>query len=255
MKNDSANKTISNITFSNRHAKKLIFLLAALLIIVLVVVISLTTEKLHVGYSDNTNYFSESASNSANVEAEGGFIRFMIRLLVGDSHTTRDIAEYGNYSGHMEFEQEGMFSTLDIFPKELPPAATVKDYYYFCNNGMIRGLFDNSYQLYLVCTYTEDDFELEKNRLTSITRTSYNNEERKPIITNEGFKYPAIITLFGYKNSFEYALLDEEARTIAYVFAQSMGIENSVVPLKYRPSGFKPPENVLNEWGSFAIYK
>jgi hypothetical protein len=175
---------------------------------------------------------------------------FMVKLFKGDSYITRDIAEYGNYSRHMEFEQEGMFGLLEIFPKELPPSATVKDFYYFCNNG---GLFDNSYQLYLVCAYGEDDFTQEKERLLSI-EIAFRDEVHKPIVTDEGFGYPAIITIFGYKESFEYALLDETTRTIVYVFVQSMGIDKSIVPSEYRPQGFRIPTEELNEFGNYLMY-
>ncbi|MCL2321850.1 MAG: hypothetical protein FWC47_07065 [Oscillospiraceae bacterium] len=68
----------------------------------------------------------------------------MIRGFIGESYSTRNIAEYGNYSGHIKGEENGFFTSLKIFPKELLPSATVEDYYYFCNNGAL----DNSYQIY-----------------------------------------------------------------------------------------------------------
>jgi len=172
-----------------------------------------------------------------------------MKVIVGDSYTTRSIGEYGNYSGHIEMEQEGFFSLLEIFPNELPPSATVKDYYYFCNNGLI----DNSYQLYLLCSYDQEDFESEKERLESIELT-FRDEVHMPTITDTGFQHRAVVTVFNDQDSFEYALIDEETETIAYVFAQSMGIQESVVPAQYRPQGFKPPENALTEWGSYNIY-
>ena len=177
-------------------------------------------------------------------------VKIAKQIIIGDSYTTRDIAKYGEYSGHIEFEQEGFFSLLEIFPKELPPSATVEDYYYFCSNG---GLFDNSYQLYLVCSYEKDDFVREKERLESLELT-FRDEVHKPTITDTGFKYRAVVTIFNDQNSFEYALIDDETRTIAYVFAQSMGIKESVVPLQYRPQGFKLPQNALTERGSYNIY-
>ncbi len=170
--------------------------------------------------------------------------------LAGASYETKNIDEYGNYSGHIESEQTGFFSLLEIFPKELPPSVTVKDYYYFCNNGLL----DNSYQLYLLCSYNKEDFNIEKERLESI-ELIFNNKDQKPIITDTGFKYPAVVTIFNDQNSFEYALIDDETGTIAYVFAQSMGIKESVVPSQYRPQGFKPPQNALTEWGSYNIYR
>lgn len=170
--------------------------------------------------------------------------------LAGTSYTTKNIDDYGNYSGHIESEQTGFFSLLKIFPKELPPSVTVKNYYYFCNNGLL----DNSYQLYLLCSYDKEDFDIEKERLESIELT-YNDKVHKPIKTDKGFQYPAVVTVFNDQNSFEYALLDEETRTIAYVFAQSMGIDESVVPSQYRPKGYKPPQNALTEWGSYNIYR
>ncbi|MDR0812923.1 MAG: zf-HC2 domain-containing protein [Oscillospiraceae bacterium] len=171
-------------------------------------------------------------------------------LVKGESYTTRDIAEYGNYSGHIEAEREGFLSLLEIFPKAIPQSAKAEDYYYFCNNGML----DNSYQLYLLCAYDEGDFALEKARLESIELT-LRDEIHRPAITDTGFNYCAVVTIFGYKDSFEYALIDSTTKTIAYVFAQSMGIDNEIVPQKYRPQGFQPPREALNEFGSYHFYQ
>ena len=173
-----------------------------------------------------------------------------VKLISGNSYATRNVDEYGNYAGHIESEQEGFFSLLRIFPKELPPSATVKDYYYFCNNGLI----DNAYQLFLVCSYDKEDYNREKERLESM-ELAFNDEVHKPTITDTGFYYHAIVTIFNDQNSYEYALLDEETGTIAYVFAQSMGINESVVPVPYRPHGFTPPQEALTEWGSYNIYR
>ncbi|MCL1852130.1 MAG: zf-HC2 domain-containing protein [Peptococcaceae bacterium] len=175
----------------------------------------------------------------------------VVVLFMGDSYTTRDIAEYGKYSGHIAFEEEGIHSLLEIFPKALPPAAQVNDYYYYCSNG---GLFDNSYQLYLVCSYEQDEFVRERERLESI-EISYVGRIQKPTITDTGFRYRAVVTVYQDKDSFEYALLDAETQTIAYVYAQTMGIKRSIVPRQYRPQGFKPPQSELTEWGSYNIYR
>jgi len=219
---ESASMEMSKVTLYKNQIKKrrkVMIVLAALLAVVLVIGTGLITAKI------------------------------AKQAIVGDSYTTRDIAEYGQYSGHIEVEYEGFFSLLEIFPKELPPSATVEDYYYFCNNGLL----DNSYQLYLVCSYDQEDFAREKERLESIELT-FRDEVHKPTITDTGFKYPAVVTIFEDQDSFEYALLDEETGTIAYVYAQSMGIKESIVPLQYRPQGFKPPQDELTEWGSYNIY-
>jgi len=166
----------------------------------------------------------------------------------GESYETRDIAEYGDFSGHIEAE-EGFFSALAIFPAQLPPSAKVEDYYYYCNNGFL----DNSYQLYLVCIYSEADFAAEKDRLETLT-LGYDDVGHSPVVTDEGFEYPAVVTMFNNQNSFEYALLDDATRMIAYIYAQSMGIKSSVVPPQHRPHGFQPPEEALHAWGGFDIY-
>lgn len=174
----------------------------------------------------------------------------MLNPLAGQSYFTSDVAEYGNYSGNIREEREGMFSSLEIFPDELPTSAIVNDYYYYCNNG---GLLDNSYQLYLVCSYEDNDFAFEKERLAAIAYI-LQDEIYKPIVTNDGFEYPAVITVFDYKNSFEYALFDDSTKTIAYIYVQTLGIEETVVPSKYRPKGFTVPEDMLNQWGNFNLY-
>jgi len=169
----------------------------------------------------------------------------MLLTHTGESYETRDIAEYGNFSGHIEVE-EGFFSPLEIFPAQLPPSAVVQDYYYFCNNGFL----DNSYQLYLVCAYDAGDFAAEKERLESIVIAGIH----RPLITDEGFEYPAVVTMFNNQNSFEYALLDETTHMIAYIYAQTMGIDPSVVPPQHRPHGFQPPEDALSALGIYNPY-
>ena len=173
-----------------------------------------------------------------------------IKLFTGDEYSTSSIADYGNYSGHIEVEKEGFFTLLEIFPKEIPGSAKVEDYYYYCNNGMI----DNSYQLYLSCLYNDSDFTLEKERLESL-ELAFKDEIHKPILTDEGFNYPAVVTIFDDQDSFEYALIDDEKKAITYVFAQSMGIDKSVVPSEHQPKGFKPPKESLNGLGIFNIYR
>ena len=177
----------------------------------------------------------------------------------GEKYSTRDIAEYGNYSGHtnakdaarnnMDIEESAFFTTLEIFPETIPASAYVKDYYYFFSSGV----WDNAYQLYLVCTYDDNDYSYEKERLESLELT-FNGETHRPIITDTGFSYRAVVTMFGNQHSYEYALLDDETNTIAYVYAQSMGIKNSVVAAEHRPKGWRPPEDRLKEWGAFDIY-
>ncbi|MCL2085187.1 MAG: hypothetical protein FWH06_08035, partial [Oscillospiraceae bacterium] len=125
-----------------------------------------------------------------------------------------------------------------------------KDYYYFFSSGV----WDNAYQLYLVCTYDDNDYSYEKERLESLELT-FNGETHRPIITDTGFNYRAVVTMFGNQHSYEYALLDDETNMIAYVYAQSMGIDKSVVPPEHRPRGFSPPNDMLTELGSFNIYR
>jgi hypothetical protein len=117
-----------------------------------------------------------------------------------------------------------------------------------------NGLLDNSYQLYLVCTYDANDFTREKERLESLAFT-YEGETNTPTITDTGFNYHAVVTMFNDQESFEYALIDSEAKRIVYVFAQSMGIDARVVPADFRPQGFQPPSDELAEWGGYNIYR
>jgi hypothetical protein len=183
------------------------------------------------------------------ITAIGLATMFLVTLFAGNSYTTRNVAEYGGYSGHINFELEGFFTTRAIFPKNLPSSATVEDYYYFCNNGLL----DNSYQLYLVCSYDADDFAREKERLESL-KITFEGETHTPTITDTGFDYRAVVTMFDNQESFEYALIDDEARRVVYVFAQTMGIDVRVVPADYRPQGFQPPQDELAEWGGYCIY-
>jgi len=172
-------------------------------------------------------------------------------LIYGNEFKTKDINQYGIYSGHIEKEQEQLSSYLMVFPKALPHSAKVEDYYYFCSD---KGL-DNTYQIYLEYALDETDYTTEIKRLSQISM-KYKGAVQKVIQDTTGFNYPAYITIFDNYNSFEYALTDDINHKIVCVYSHRMDIDTNIVDKNYLPKGFTIPDKLIDpKWEGYNMYQ
>lgn len=149
----------------------------------------------------------------------------------GKEYKTTDPAEYGIYSGHISNEASGMFSHLLIFPSELPGSAQIEDYNYYCSD---KGL-DSSYQMILEYSLSAEDFQKEKQRLSTLSVT-YKDKTNKVLYATTGFDYPAYVTVFNNNETYEYALLDAANNRIICVFSQFQNLEKGQLDENYLPS-------------------
>ena len=124
---------------------------------------------------------------------------------------------YMQLEGHIENEGEDIRSGLFIFPETIDCLEDV-EYEYYCEQGAL----DNSYMIFLKGNYPDEkSYEAEVDRLANITcsvETSKGNIVNEVEYTEILFDYPAYVTVYHTNKSFEYALVDEESRSVVYVY-------------------------------------
>ena len=110
-------------------------------------------------------------------------------------------------------------SQLFLFPDSVEGSVDA-DYH----QGLKESIFDTDGYMILEVTYSEDDYEAEKTRLSEVTNTvHYDDGENNRTVTKEvkyddsTYNYPAYIANDGYGHAYEYALMDENSDTIIYV--------------------------------------
>ena len=65
-------------------------------------------------------------------------------------------------------------------------------------------------EICLSVNYTDADYKIEIDRLKSLA-------DNKIVYDVKNFKYPAYVTILGFKNTNYYALVDEQNKTIHYL--------------------------------------
>ncbi len=134
-----------------------------------------------------------------------------------DVDIRNDISQYDK-AYYIETYNGDLDSNLSVFPDTIGNQMTVLQF----ESSMSTGLFDTDG--YIILEYTLDDtsFADEINRLKSLelTITNYNNESYTNYVKyQEGtYLYPAYITIDGFGNTYEYALIDEENNRIICVY-------------------------------------
>lgn len=112
------------------------------------------------------------------------------------------------YSGDLD-------SDLSVFPDDI--FADKTEYTADFNPN----LFDTDGKMILICTYGDEQFSDEISRLQKLSKTiEYNEEEHtnNVIYDEDSYSYPAYITIDGFGNTYEYALIDQSNNRIVYVY-------------------------------------
>lgn len=172
-----------------------------------------------------------------------------------ESYATIDTSNYGIYDGHMEGEKQGLYSGLFIFPEQISENASDVYYYYSCKDAG----FDNSYQQFLKCTYTEEEYRAEIDRLRNI-KCEISLRSGPVVNTVEyseaKFGMPAYITAYASHGMYEYALCNDTDKTIVYVYLQLVENDDVVFSKEYLPLEFQDGKPLLEdiEFGNTNIY-
>ncbi len=106
-------------------------------------------------------------------------------------------------------------SDLSVFPDEVTAEKAAYEADFKAN------LFDTDGLMILDCTYDREHFEQEIERLSGLSKTiRYGDEEftNEVLYDEETYPCPAYITIDGFGNTFEYALIDQAAGRIVYIY-------------------------------------
>lgn len=145
-----------------------------------------------------------------------GFL-YLVESWGAETIVRNDISQYDkNY--YMETYRGDLDSTLSIFPDVISDTMNVRAF----ESSFTVGLFDTYGYILLDYTLNENAFEEEINRLNSLEMEiknydgeSYINEVQ---YSKDDYFYPAYITIDGYRNTYEYALIDEENNRIICIY-------------------------------------
>jgi len=159
-----------------------------------------------------------------------GVISLAVQAGWKDCYTSTDISEYGI------FEEFDGYSKLDIFPEQLSDHMEVYQYSYYYADTFL----DPTAQIYLECSYEEDDYVKEMERLEGI-QEEYEGRIQAIVYDTDSFSYPAYVTIDADNHCYEYALLIGEKK-IAYVFLQFIKEEDIVFPTEYLPKEYEQKE-------------
>ncbi len=159
-----------------------------------------------------------------------GVISFAVQDGWKKCYTTTNINDYGI------FERFDGYSKLDIFPEQLSDNMEVYKYSYYYADTFL----DPTAQIYLECSYEEDDYLKEIERLEGI-QEEYEGRIQSIVYDTDSFSYPAYVTIDADNHCYEYALLIGEKK-IAYVFLQFIKEKDIVFPMEYLPKEYEQKE-------------
>ncbi len=158
------------------------------------------------------------------------------------------------YSGDLD-------SGLFIFPDDTGKALTT-DF----ESSMKTGLFDTDGSIFLTATYSDEDFDSEVKRLSEITCTVFDTalEDSDYHIGEvkydaDSYNYPAYVTSDGYKNVYEYALIDDDDNEIIYVYLSYPDVTNTSLAtrldyLKKDKASYVIKGQTLNEFSIYSFH-
>lgn len=109
-------------------------------------------------------------------------------------------------------------SNLSVFPDSITDDMIVKTF----ESSLTTGFFDTDGYIFLEYILDKENFDKEVSRLQALEAKieNYDGESytNKVKCTDEEYVYPAYITIDGYADTFEYALIDEENCRIICVY-------------------------------------
>ena len=98
----------------------------------------------------------------------------------------------------------------------------------------------NEFESPLYVDYDKDEFNAEVERIKSVNQP-FRDIVKNIFFAKTGFKYPAYITIWDGNGTYEYALVDEENTTIAYVLNQLFDWKDTDIAEEYLPKDYSVP--------------
>ena len=128
------------------------------------------------------------------------------------------------------------------FPKKVPESAFEQESKPVFYNSFQDTWDDPTYEVYLKCQYSDEDYQAELERLKAVEKTYSEYDGRKQSLRyddSDRFKYPAYIAIDHHDVSYEYAL-DLGDDSIAYIYTAFKSTKHSIkkIPSEYLPSDY-----------------
>ena len=98
---------------------------------------------------------------------------------------------------------------------------------------------------------SKDKFESEKERLSKIS-DKYEEEIQEIIYDTDNFNYPAYVTVYHFDGGYEYALLEEEEKTIYYIHLRFVPEEDIAFEEKLLPKNYDYLSESTDEMSMYA---
>ena len=142
-----------------------------------------------------------------------GLLTTMFHWNVSESNTASGYSKsdiISTYSGDLD-------SNLSIFPDENIVTDENSNYIARFSTGM----FDTDATIILECEFSSEQFDREIARLENLQMTIKSGKEEytsKVRYDVDSYNYPAYITIDGFGNTYEYALIDSENYKVAYIY-------------------------------------
>lgn len=164
-------------------------------------------------------------------------------LFGGPAQVTTDISRYEEVMSKYPNVQTGFL----VFPETLPKSAGEVEFYF-----SYQDVWDDpACQVFLQCTYNEEDYQLEKKRLEAAKKV-YGSKEQTLLQAKEGiFNYPCYVAVFNYNYAYEYALLTGE-HEITYIYVSFISKDEIQFDKDYLPCDHEKAKEADME--NYSIY-
>ena len=137
--------------------------------------------------------------------------------LVGCMPEKRSGAEQYDKAYYVREYRGDMRSNLSVFPDTVENGRVI-----FFRSALSVSLFDTDGYIILDCSYTSAQLKEEVKRLQSLSMTVYHYDGQtftnQILYDEDSYRYPAYVTIDGFGNTYEYALIDGTGGRIVYVY-------------------------------------
>lgn len=158
-----------------------------------------------------------------------GIVFLLLVFFGGPPETITDVDRYEEALSKYDNMRTGFI----VFPEEISDNVQTVEFYFWYQDVWNTP----TCQVYLQCTYNEEEYEEELKRLDS-TKKVYDSTVKKLLYEEPGrFEYPVYLAIDGIWHAYEYALLTGENQItyvyLTFVHENKVRMDNSYLPSDY----------------------
>lgn len=169
------------------------------------------------------------------------FVLILSLISCSDVYDEVIITDLKEYDSVWSLPERSAHETSFLFPGNVKEEQCIL---FFCKHTTYFPL-GTGWQLVLEIEYDNLEFLEEITRLKKLCAESSIRD------FSEYFDGPVYVTVWNWDSCFEYAMVDEEKRTVSYVYLDCIPKEDLVIDEKYV---FKGYERKLPDANSYSIY-